>query len=109
MINFFNHNHIPTKEGYRVRGSKYREHREEIPRKIWLFMISIDSMTRYKGGRKMRMVGISLEVGLLRSEDSQVEVGSSSKDGVGTLIFDPQVVIILIVNFPEHQQRNANL
>ena len=37
----------------------------------------------------MRMVGISLEVGLLRSEDSQVEIGRSSKDGVGTLIFDP--------------------
>ena len=36
----------------------------------------------------MRMVGISLEAGLLRSEDSQVKVGSSSKDGVGTLIFD---------------------
>ena len=57
----------------------------------------------------MRMVGISLEVGLLRSEDSQVEVDSSSKDGVGTLIFDPHVVRILIVSFPEHQQRNANL
>ena len=37
----------------------------------------------------MRMVGISLEVRQLRSEDSQVEIGSSSKDSVGTLIFDP--------------------
>ena len=48
----------------------------------------------------MRMVGISLEVRLLRSEDSQVKVSSSSKDGVGTLIFDPQIVSVTPRNPP---------